>query len=484
MNLHRNTRFFLLLLLVFTILNSTFSIAYADPRFTDNGNGTIKDNVSGLIWLKNANCFGPKNWYDAITVSNALASGQCGLTDGSKAGDWHLPTIEELRIFVDAGYRDSTLNVAGFHNVQANVYWSSSTYPDPDENIYAWVVLINYSSVYYSGKGFYLYVWPVRSGSSGTPSISGTATIPTYSTATSSSTGASSTASTHKNPSFHADPVNVATGSHVLERTLLSVGGVVPITISTRYDSLLLNQGPIGKGWGHNFETSLAVLEGGNVQINWTANRKNSFTNNGSDSFSSTESAIKFDTLVKNNDTGYTLTRKDGSILTFNAAGKLTQQKNRIGQALNLTYDESNRLSSITEPVSNKSITFGYDAGNRISTITDPLNRQVSLAYDGDNNLTTITDPANKTITYTYNADGRVLTAVDAEGNTIFTNTYDSAGRVANQDDALASTTQLTVFNYDEAVQLGAVTTTITERTGATKVLTHDTGYNLIKIKD
>ena len=26
------------------------------PRFTDKGNGTVKDNLTGLTWLKNANC--------------------------------------------------------------------------------------------------------------------------------------------------------------------------------------------------------------------------------------------------------------------------------------------------------------------------------------------------------------------------------------------------------------------------------------------
>jgi hypothetical protein len=28
------------------------------PRFTDNGNGTVRDNLTGLIWLKNASCLG------------------------------------------------------------------------------------------------------------------------------------------------------------------------------------------------------------------------------------------------------------------------------------------------------------------------------------------------------------------------------------------------------------------------------------------
>ncbi len=33
-------------------------VAWPTPRFTDNNNGTITDNLTGLIWLKNANCIG------------------------------------------------------------------------------------------------------------------------------------------------------------------------------------------------------------------------------------------------------------------------------------------------------------------------------------------------------------------------------------------------------------------------------------------
>ena len=28
------------------------------PRFTDNNDGTVTDNLTGLVWLKNANLFG------------------------------------------------------------------------------------------------------------------------------------------------------------------------------------------------------------------------------------------------------------------------------------------------------------------------------------------------------------------------------------------------------------------------------------------
>ena len=62
-------------------------VEWQNPRFTDNGDGTVTDNLTGLIWLKDANCFGTRTWNNALSDSNGLASGSCGLTDGSNAGD-------------------------------------------------------------------------------------------------------------------------------------------------------------------------------------------------------------------------------------------------------------------------------------------------------------------------------------------------------------------------------------------------------------
>src|SRR3990172_5700801 len=41
-------------------------VPWPSPRFMDNGDGTVTDNLTGLIWLKNANCFGTRNWASAL----------------------------------------------------------------------------------------------------------------------------------------------------------------------------------------------------------------------------------------------------------------------------------------------------------------------------------------------------------------------------------------------------------------------------------
>ena len=76
-----------------------------NPRFTDNGDGTVTDNLTGLMWLKNARCLGEQTWADALAAANALANGNvaCGLADGSVAGDWRVPNRNELTSLLDLG---------------------------------------------------------------------------------------------------------------------------------------------------------------------------------------------------------------------------------------------------------------------------------------------------------------------------------------------------------------------------------------------
>jgi hypothetical protein len=138
--------------------------ATVSPRFTDNANGTVKDNLTGLIWLKNANCFGPRTWTDALVVSNTLTSGNCGLMDGSVAGNWRLPNLRELQSLIDLGQTNPALPAGHpFSGVASGDYWSSTT----------WAVSPNGAQDLSLFTGWYYnnvknqaadYVLPVRSG--------------------------------------------------------------------------------------------------------------------------------------------------------------------------------------------------------------------------------------------------------------------------------------------------------------------------------
>ena len=136
-------------------------VAWPSPRFTDNGDGTVTDNLTGMIWLKNANCDGTKTWTGALNYCNNLANGACGLTDGSVADDWRLPNIKELLSLIDYGQFDPSLPSGHpFSGVQSDSYWSSTTYGSTS----AWLVDLIDGYTDFNDRDSENHVWPVRGG--------------------------------------------------------------------------------------------------------------------------------------------------------------------------------------------------------------------------------------------------------------------------------------------------------------------------------
>ena len=135
-------------------------VVWPEPRFTNNGDGSITDQLTGLTWLANANCFDPQAWSDALASANTLASGACGLSDGSAAEDWRLPSVKELKSLIDYGRNNPALPEDHlFTNVQSSKYWSSSTNAGP---INRWTVDLATSHVNGHTETDTYYVLPVR----------------------------------------------------------------------------------------------------------------------------------------------------------------------------------------------------------------------------------------------------------------------------------------------------------------------------------
>lgn len=97
--------------------------------FTDNDNGTVMDNNTGLMWQRcsaglsnDAVCSGTSSemtWQDALDYCNGL----------SLAGysDWRLPNIKELRSIVDNTQYANAINETYFPNTPSFPYHASST---------------------------------------------------------------------------------------------------------------------------------------------------------------------------------------------------------------------------------------------------------------------------------------------------------------------------------------------------------------------
>ncbi|MES2299999.1 MAG: DUF1566 domain-containing protein [Pseudomonadota bacterium] len=153
-------------------------VALPATRFSDNGNGSVTDQLTGLVWLKNAGCVAPTNWSAALTAANQLASGACGLSDGSRAGQWRMPNANELESLVDVG-RVNPAIASGhpFSNINtSSAYWSSTTYMALTANAMAirlsdgrWINGIDANDgSFNNNKNTSLNaMWAVKSGASG-----------------------------------------------------------------------------------------------------------------------------------------------------------------------------------------------------------------------------------------------------------------------------------------------------------------------------
>ncbi len=147
-------------------------VAWPNPRFTDNGDGTITDNLTGLMWLQDASCFYIQAWGAAFgTIADFNADPVPYLcTDYTAAyADWRLPNVNELESLIHADEPDQAfwLGLQGFYNVVYDDYWTSTT--NASDTTAAWFVNI-FEEGYLNdtqAKSGTLYIWPVRGTTSG-----------------------------------------------------------------------------------------------------------------------------------------------------------------------------------------------------------------------------------------------------------------------------------------------------------------------------
>lgn len=139
-------------------------------QFTDNSDGTVTDNKTGLMWKKcregqtGGDCSGgvaySYSWAGALERAQAVNT-----TEGGFAGytDWRVPNIKELHSIVEKQCHSPAINLSVFPNVPAYVwFWSASPYAYDSRN--AWTAYFENGSDYLSHKGNYGQVRLVRSG--------------------------------------------------------------------------------------------------------------------------------------------------------------------------------------------------------------------------------------------------------------------------------------------------------------------------------
>ena len=85
-------------------------------HFTDNGDGTVRDNLTGLVWQQG---FSPAAQTQAASVTYCTTVALAG-------GGWRLPTILELRSIVDESVSSPSIDQVFFPGTPVEGAWSSS----------------------------------------------------------------------------------------------------------------------------------------------------------------------------------------------------------------------------------------------------------------------------------------------------------------------------------------------------------------------
>ena len=179
--------------------------APAQAAFTDNGNGTVTDTVTGLMWDQ---CSWGQTWGAGSGPGNRSCAGTASIHDwaaslnlantantGNRRGytDWRLPNRTELESLVDINKNASPrIDSVAFPNTPSFLFWSSTLYLSINP-AYARYVNFNDGNTQHSIQTSTYHVRFVRGGQSFDPL--GPAYALSY--AANSGTGTPPTASNH-----------------------------------------------------------------------------------------------------------------------------------------------------------------------------------------------------------------------------------------------------------------------------------------------
>jgi len=129
------------------VAHTTSTVA---THFTNNGNGTITDNITGLIWQK-------VPYKDTLTWENALIYADsltlAGITD------WRLPNIKELQSLNDEKLMNPSIDTNYIKIGNNRKYWASTTLPNHTTE--AWYINTSFGITTYDLKTAKDYVFCV-----------------------------------------------------------------------------------------------------------------------------------------------------------------------------------------------------------------------------------------------------------------------------------------------------------------------------------
>ncbi len=279
-----------------------------------------------------------------------------------------------------------------------------------------------------------------------------------------------------------ADPVDMATGSYLLDKVDLTMDGPMPLVMKRSYTSgSASSKTMMGYGWNHSFNmyaqkhsapadllgrsledmagavvayhAMLDILESEDTAHSWavanlvaewmvdriagtavtvyTGQKATTFIQQPDGSYTPPEGMTV--SLIETNE-AYVMQQRHGSTYAFGTNGLVETISDPYNNTLTFDYTGGTNLNWVQSNFGPK-FTFGYNASNLLETVTDnsASPRTVEYQYDTNSNLTNVIDVAGHDWSLGYDESHQITWVKDPEDITIVQNSYNSAGQVTNQ---------------------------------------------------
>jgi len=221
-------------------------------------------------------------------------------------------------------------------------------------------------------------------------------------------------------------PINYATGNKYKRQVDFEIGGPgLPLNFARYYNSHNETDTQFGYGWTGSYSQSLSISTD-TIILSEDDGAQIHFKDDGSGTFVSEADSVRKIIAVTG---GHTLEEPDGSTLSFDGNGNLTQITDRNGNTQTITYT-GDLIDTVIDNLG-RQLTFHYNAQNKLETLVTSIGN-FTYTYDTNNNLTRLDNPEGTYRTYIYEDpnDAHNLTGIIDERNIrVLTVAYDNEDR-------------------------------------------------------
>ncbi len=247
------------------------------------------------------------------------------------------------------------------------------------------------------------------------------------------------------------------------------------LVIARYYNSLAPSDGIFGFGWSSSLTRKLEFdpTSPDLVTIRQASGRGETWVNRDGVWMGDADTLLRFEA-----DTGgYKVTDQRGTVAYFDTSGRLVREQSQENLSTGYVYDADQNLTRVNGPFG-REINIAYNTSGHIVSITTP-DGELQYGYDEAGNLTSVTYPDGNGKTYHYEDTvfPHHLTGITDENSDRYaTWSYDDSGRVISSEHAGEAEKVVLTYNGDGS-------TTVNDSLGAERTYSFVTLHGVRKVE-